>query len=135
MGIVAWLTVPPISLGFASEAIYILDRIYPDSHQYSFNIISGIAMKKILTLVAVFALTFGLNVANAQDKPKTASKKATSSCCDSKAKANCDSEAKANCGTSAKQTKKMAAKHVCGDKCGDGCKSAQHVESKETKKN
>ncbi|PLX30877.1 MAG: hypothetical protein C0600_07240 [Ignavibacteria bacterium] len=82
-------------------------------------------MKKVLSLATIFALAFALNVANAQEKPKV-TKKAKSECT---TKSSC-------CDHGAKKTKKMAAKHECGDKCGDDCKMAHSVKSKkEDKKN
>lgn len=108
-------------------------------------------MKKFLSFVTVFALSMSLYVANAQDKPKTATKsKVKSECCTSaktsasKADACCADKAgvkaskvskksgDACCSGSAAKTKKMAAKHECGDKCGDDCKMA-HQMSKNNK--
>ena len=85
-------------------------------------------MKKILSLATVFALAFALNVAHAQDKPKTASKKAKTEC-SSKASKGC-------CAHDAKKAKKMAAKHECSEKCGDGCKTAHKAKrTSDAKKN
>ena len=108
-------------------------------------------MKKILSLVAVFALSISLQVANAQEKPKTASNdKAKSECTTSK---DCSSsKAKVMCGSSSKKVMKaskksgdgccdhsaktkMASKHDCGDKCGDDCKMAHKMSKSGSNKN
>ncbi|MDT8325286.1 MAG: hypothetical protein RRA94_14330 [Bacteroidota bacterium] len=108
-------------------------------------------MKKILSLVAVFALSLSLHVANAQEKPKTASTdKAKSECTTSK---DCSSsKAKAACGSSSKKVMKasnksgdgccdhgtkakMASKHDCGDDCGDDCKMAHRMSKSDSNKN
>ncbi|MBR9974330.1 MAG: hypothetical protein KFF77_02000 [Bacteroidetes bacterium] len=88
-------------------------------------------MKKVLSYVAVLALAMSLTTVQAQDKPKAESKQAKTENCDSKArKSGC-------CDRSATKTKKMASKHECGDKCGDGCTMAHKTSTKqtETKKN
>lgn len=86
-------------------------------------------MKKVLSFVTMFVLVMSLTTVNAQDKPKAESKKAKTEDCGTK-KGCCDHG-------SAKKTKKMASKHECTDKCGDGCTMAHKTSSKqeETKKN
>ncbi len=87
-------------------------------------------MKKVLSLVAMFALAMSLNTAHAQDKPKETAKKAKTECSSEAKKGGC-------CDHSATKTKKMASKHDCGDKCGDGCEMATKTSTKkdEAKKN
>lgn len=88
-------------------------------------------MKKVLSFVTMFVLVMSLTTVNAQDKPKAESKKAKTENCDSKAKkSGC-------CDHGATKTKKMASKHECGDKCGDGCTMAHKTSTKqeETRKN
>ena len=90
-------------------------------------------MKKILSLATVFALSFTLFVANAQDQPKTTTTKVKSSCCPSSKTAK-----SGDCGTEAKTSKKMASKHDCGDKCSDepqrDCKFSKKPEKNEASK-
>ena len=89
-------------------------------------------MKKVLSLVAMFALAMSLTAVNAQDKPKEVAKKAKTEDCGTEAKKSgcCDHG-------SATKTKKMASKHECGDKCGDDCSMAHKTSTKkeETRKN
>lgn len=86
-------------------------------------------MKKMLSLVAMFALAMSLTAVQAQEKPKTEAKKAKTEDCGTK-KGCCDHG-------SATKTKKMASKHECTDKCGDDCSMAHKTSTKqnETKKN
>lgn len=84
-------------------------------------------MKKVLSLVAMFALAMSLTTVHAQDKPKVESKKAKTEDCGTK-KGCCDHG-------SATKTKKMASKHECSDKCGDGCTMAHKTSTNDSKKN
>lgn len=87
-------------------------------------------MKKVLSLFAMVALVMSLTTVNAQDKPKETAKKAKTECSSS-------SQAKKSgcCDASATKTKKMASKHECADKCGDGCSMAAKTSTSDTKKN
>lgn len=75
-------------------------------------------MKKVLSLVAMFALAMSLTTVHAQDKPKETAKKAKTECSSEAKKGGC-------CDHSAKTAKKTAAKHDCGVKCTDDCTSTK----------
>ncbi len=80
-------------------------------------------MKKVLSLVAMFALAMSLTTVHAQDKPKDHAKKAKTECGSKAKKSSC-------CDHSKTKAKKTASKHDCGVKCTDDCTSAHKTSTK-----
>jgi len=90
-------------------------------------------MKRILSVVTVFALSITLFAVQAQEQPKSSSKAKVGSCCPSgksqakKSNSECAPEAKG---------KKMASKDDCSKACADECTMAHKTSTKEeTRKN
>jgi hypothetical protein len=82
-------------------------------------------MKKVLSLVAMFAFAMSLTTVHAQDKPKETAKKAKTECSSEVKKGGC-------CDMSATKTKKMVSKTDCGVKCADECTSTTKTSSRKS---
>jgi hypothetical protein len=82
-------------------------------------------MKKVLSLVAMFALAMSLTTVYAQDKPKDGDKKHKTECRSDADKAGC-------CDKSATKVKKTAMKRGCGVKCTDECTSSTKTSTRKS---
>ncbi|MFZ1730652.1 MAG: hypothetical protein WAV84_11060 [Bacteroidota bacterium] len=82
-------------------------------------------MKKVLSLVAMFAFAMSLTTVFAQDKPKEDTRKAKTECSSEAKKGGC-------CDKEVAKVKKIEAKKSCGVKCQDECTSSTKTSSKKS---